>query len=318
MALSRNYFNPIFSTSVITVEPVIGSLTQQLTVTWPRVPNAIGYNVHAGNTPRFKSNVVNPALLTTTTYVLAATRSAPDIVVHVWVEAVFPFSAQLLQDLGATVYDRQDAFDKSPLNPEGYGLTVDIDNDYMTYIRDEIRRRNKTMLENDAEEMTIYMKRWRGTPCQCNKLANSLVQGNDPDIDADPDYNNSPGRCTQCFGTGIYGGFWPGIDLLIRYGNLPRRMIKYTSQGLDLEHDFDSWTLWLPKLHKHDLVVRKSDGQRFIIDGIGQSEWRNIPLHQEMRLLNLQSGDTRELVSDSTIASADAARIAAGYSDPGF
>ena len=85
---------------------------------------------------------------------------------------------------------------------------------------------------------------------------------------------------------------------------MPPRTAIYTDKGVEFAEDFNSWTLWLPKLHEHDLLVRVVNNDRFEITNIAESNWRTQPLRQSFKLLCLQPGDRRQLISDDAIVTA--------------
>jgi len=132
------------------------------------------------------------------------------------------------------------------------------------------------------------------------------------DADSDPNLNlgedtrySGADRCELCFGVGIVGGFYRPINLYIRYGNLPTRPYTYSAQGDILMHDFNSWTLWSPRLKDHDLLIRTKTGQRFEVSDIAESSWRGVITQQIMKLVELQPGDIRYKVSTDAISHAE-------------
>ena len=163
------------------------------------------------------------------------------------------------------------------------------DNIGMDFYFDEIKRRHIWILYNDGEDITFYKRRWSGTRCSCVQETGEAGNFN----------------CLECFGTGIKGGYYFGYTIKIRYGDLPRRLVRFESGGLEIQHRPPSWTLWTPKLAEHDLVVRfNTGGSRYDVNDIRQSEWRGLPLHQEFDLEELLPSDPRFLVNDTSIQAA--------------
>jgi len=203
-----------------------------------------------------------------------------------------------------------------------YSLIYGGDNDAsMKFYFEEIRRRNAAMLENDGEYFYLYLRKWSGKACTCVRSSDTIVDDSDAglvqrkeEIDnanlGDPDYQ-PVWRCPLCFGTGVYGGYYPKMRIRARYGNLPQRQIDFKNGGIDFRHDFDSWTLWHPKLHRLDVLHRIGTGDRFVVDDIGQSEWRAQPLHQEFKMINKPHTDVVYAINDEAIA----VGVAAGYAD---
>jgi len=265
----------------------------QLKVVWDSVPLAISYNVYGSPSP-FTKNKLNTTPITNTFFTYDAPQVPEDVVWHFWVSWINVLGQEtFIESEPATLYTNVDPF-ATANNPQttAFGLNQ-IPDSMMYFYRDEIRRREQAVLENDGEWFKVFLRKWSGKPCPHQ----------DERTSSDPDYD-SAGFCKLCFGTGILGGFWPGFDIKMRYKDLPERHIILTEQGIDFSHDFESWTLWLPKLHEHDLVVRQINGERFIIQNIAESSWRGQPLRQKLRLICLQPGDIRQLVEDNTIEDA--------------
>jgi len=165
-----------------------------------------------------------------------------------------------------------------------------------------MRTRHKAILENDGEDFYLYKRRWTGNPCSCVPGTKTAL-GDDPDLNMDSDYDGS-GRCELCYGTGIFGGYFPKIKIKIRYGEIPSHVIRFAHQNLILDHTFNSWTLWAPKINTQDVLVRASTNERFNVSDVGQSEWRNVPLHQKLQLKSLPATDIRYKLSDEHIQNA--------------
>lgn len=286
-------------------------------ISWPSIQGAVSYSVYVGH-----SLFVTQATLVATqpgvdyTYKYSPTIS-PDIMLQAWIKVNFATGDPMyIQAEPASAEAFKDYFARSqnPLEPS-YSAIVG-DNDYMRFIAAEIRRRAILMLQNDGEEFMVYMRRWSGAYCNCNQTDANLVSGpdaiqgalNDPlkGIGAEPDLSEDPqndalARCPKCLGTGIIGAYYYGISTLMRYGNLPPRAIVYKNFAIDLPHNFNTWTVWEPKLHEHDIVRRIKTGEVFEVTKPARGEWRGVPFHQEAFLQLLPPGDPRYLVTDSFI-----------------
>jgi hypothetical protein len=119
----------------------------------------------------------------------------------------------------------------------------------------------------------------------------------------DPEYQGTH-RCNDCFGTGIAGGYYPKIRFRVRYGNLPKRVITMRNTGMDIEHDFNSHTIWHPRLTERDFLVRIRTAERFFIQKPGGSEFRGMILHQEYNAIAADPNDVIFKVSDDKIVQA--------------
>jgi hypothetical protein len=269
-------------------------------ITWPAIPGAIAYNVYGAPSPFTKNKITGvpiPAPMTNLTYTVP--QAPEDIIWHFWVTWINGAQQEtLIETDGATVFTNEDYFDPQTYTPHNSPQTTDygryaLPQVMMPFYKDEIRRRHQTILENDGEDFEVFLRRWTGKAC--------IKQ--DARVASDPDYDSNF-NCTLCYGTGILGGYWQKFRIKMRYNEMPARTILRTDKGIEFSEDFNSWTLWLPRLHEHDLVVRLSTGQRFEVQDIAESNWRTQPLRQSMRLLCLQPGDFRQLVTDDGITAA--------------
>jgi hypothetical protein len=134
-----------------------------------------------------------------------------------------------------------------------------------------------------------------GIPCIC-------TQKNAP-FNADPDYNGR-GRCALCFGTGIYGGYYPKVAIRLRYSNTPVKTFKWTKAGQQLMNEFNTFMLWAPVVRPDDIVVRAMTGERYRVDpekGIRPSVIRGLLIHQEFDLVAIPQTHISFQVTDANI-----------------
>jgi hypothetical protein len=160
-----------------------------------------------------------------------------------------------------------------------------------------IRTGNRLQLELGGEPALLYLRRFAedrswGTACSCTDQRNQ--------DDSDPDYV-AKGRCKLCFGTGIFGGFLPKIHFMIRYGQAPKELWKWTKRGQELQNTFNTYSLWCPVVRVGDLVVR-SNGKRYLV-GETQPDIsaRGVRLHQEFNLQQVENDDILNEVTDKAI-----------------
>jgi hypothetical protein len=162
-----------------------------------------------------------------------------------------------------------------------------------------IRRGNRLQLELNGEPAYLYLRRhaedrpW-GMACSCTDQRN--------DDDSDPDYQGK-GRCKLCFGTGIFGGFFPRINIAIRYGAAPEQLWKWTKRGQELQHGFNTYMLWTPVVRVGDLIIRAVDGSRYtVVKTRPDISVRGVRLHQEFDLQQVEKTDILMEVTDEAIA----------------
>jgi hypothetical protein len=281
---------------------------EQYTISWQPNENAVSYNVYASLNPFFQFSGNTLANKLNTIPIPSSVNSL------VWIPPTLPLTLEfqfwvtmvdkngkesLLFNDPATIENKL-TFVNNPITPTAETFPVtDAINAQMAYMLEEIRRRHQFMLQNDGEPAYIYLRRWGankpfGTPCSC---VDDVVG-----ID-DSDYHGSE-KCAECFGTGIKGGFFPKIPIVIRYNNIPVRSFQNGQYGITLEHAFDSWTLWAPRLRHRDLLVRANTGERFELSEVGESSWRGLRLQQKLKFAAIPQTDIRQQVSDQTIEKA--------------
>ena len=311
-----NIGTPIL-TSPATDDPYITRLT------WQRQAGATRYILYASPNPMFRNKVKEvPATQNTTTFNTPIILPE-DIVFYFWVSYLNPAGKEIFIQ-AEPVY----LYNNSVFDPNHSAISPDIQetiakDDDMSYYFEEIRRRNQFELENDGEEYFLYIRRMHGQPCvelnedgtrvtpmstpfytDLGKDFNPAETAQDEQMESDdPEYQHTA-RCENCFGTGIAGGYYPRLKIKIRYGDLPRRVIDMKEQGLSFRHDFDSWTLAHPRLKERDMLIRITDGERFTVKAVGQSEWRTPALHQEFSTVSLPRSAIEYMVNDNKIVKA--------------
>ena len=185
---------------------------------------------------------------------------------------------------------------------------VYIDDNYQQYIFEEIRRRNQVLLLEFGEDGWIYQRKWEGVVCTHPTIQTGVDDRSsdffdddlDTEVNKDRDFEIIK-RCPDCFGTGYFGGYYKKKIIRFRYGLVPPQLIRQVLQGIELTRDFNSWTLFEPKVHEKDIMVRQN-GDRHIVDTVGQSEWRGKPLHQTMILDLLEPKSITYKITDEAIA----------------
>ena len=280
-------------------------------VSWNFVPGVTKYKVYISPTPmthNFVANVDNLNYYDFTEPIW----TPEDVTYYFWITFIGYSGEQIINEFPASVWFNENKFAdiNDPFSQQSKDNAL-ILNDDMQYYFEEIRRRHQAILENDGEDFYVYLRKWSGKPCHCTKMGNDIVDNTDAglvgrrtDIDnsmaKDPDYQGVM-RCPDCFGTGIYGGYYPKIKIRMRYGNMPMRYTRFTKTGLEFSHDFDSWTLWHPKLHKYDMLHRILDGDRFLVENVGQSEMRATAFRQEFKTICKPKTDVVYSVTDDLI-----------------
>lgn len=274
-------------------------------ITWPAQSGAVKYIVYASPSPEFLKKFVEIPRTKTEAEFAAPIVVPDDLTFYFNVSYVTPGGTeQFIQDV-PTFNLIDGAFDDAS-NPISDAIRRDIIDGFdIKFFIEEIRRRGLAMLQMNGEDFWLHIRRLYGQPCVCRTRSASGVLGGRMTPMATDDYNQigqdfdpkatgefeaneakdpefqSDSRCNFCFGTGIAGGYLPKIKIRVRYGNVPKRIIHYREYGMEFVHNFDSWTLWHPKLKENDMVIRIRDGERFFIKNVGNTAPRGIALHQE-------------------------------------
>jgi hypothetical protein len=301
------------------VTPIIGQggvvqdrITEQVRISWTKLKGAKTYNLYGSLSPINKNNILQEGITgLETTFIIPVFTQA--LQYYFWVAGVDVNGkvTYLTQD-PATLATRlsKDAFHPNPLTPDCRWL-IDTNplNCEMEKDLQYIRAGHRLQLEMGGEKAILFKRRhaedrpW-GIPCTCTQSF---------ERETDPDYQAS-GRCKLCFGTGIFGGFYPGIPILFRYASMPSDKFTKETRGFQLEHKVDSWTLWEPFIGIDDLLLRVTDGTRFIVTDRSESSIRGIRMHQRFSLKEIEKTNILEQVTDQAIDQALTRAKVPGYS----
>ncbi len=274
-------------------------ITERVRLSWAKVKGAVSYILYGSVSPFRATNILQEGIkdLFVDFDIPVFTQVMEYYFWIAWVDA--EGSVTYLTVDPATLATRlaQDAFHPNPLTPDcRWVLDVDQLNCEIEKDLQYIRAGHRLQLELGAEKGLLYKRRqgedrpW-GIPCTCTE---------DIERETDPDYQGT-GRCKLCFGTGIFGGFYPAIPILFRYENVPDDTYKPTNRGLELVHKFNSWTLWEPFVGIDDILIRTSDGSRFRVTGRRESSLRGIRLHQQFDLKEIEKTDILQEVTNQAI-----------------
>ena len=285
-------------------------------ISWVSITGAVSYNLYVSISPFRNGNLVQNGITSnSTTFNLPVFPE--NIKFYYWVAAVDAQGdiAYILKD-PVSVQTRLEvtAFAPNQITPDLRNVpnTSQL-NKEMRKAVSYIRANHRLQLQLGAENGILFKIRRAadapyGVPCACTTSALAS---------SDPDYQGR-GRCTFCFGTGIFGGYYPGVPLLFRYESAPADVYKRTSQGFQIEHKFNSWTLWEPKIDQDDIIVRVGTGQRFRVNETHQSSIHGITLHQEFDLKEVEHDSILYQVTNENIDKAVQKANIPGYRKNGF
>ena len=274
------------------------SVTSSIRLDWKPVLGAVSYTVYGSLSPFRQENSLAEVKDPGFDFDLPVFINSLEYYFWVsWTDAAGKVT--YLTDDPATMATRlaQDAFHPNPITPDCRWI-VDVDalNCEIEQDLQYVRAGHKLTLQIGGEKALLFKRRhgsdvpW-GIPCTCTE---SIERETDPDYQAG-------GRCKLCFGTGIFGGFYPAIPILFRYENMPEDSYKPTSHGFELVHKPNSWTLWEPFVGVDDVLLRLSDGSRFRVITRKESSLRGIRTLQQFDLKEIEKTDILTEVSNAAI-----------------
>jgi predicted GNAT family acetyltransferase len=275
--------------------------TEKYVIVWALNSAYVKYRVYGSISPARQTNLLQDDL-TTNQYEFFPPVFSEVLRYYFWVagvdvNGVETYLSQTPASLETTAVDT--AIWPNPISancvvPDADGINCETAKAY-----EYIQNMNRLELQMNGELAYLHIRRhgsqkpW-GVPCSCNDSMNA---------DSDPDYQGR-GRCSLCFGTGVFAGYYPAIPVMIRYSSQPEQIYKYTKRGMETSHAFNTYMLWEPIVNVDDLIIRASDGSRYMVSKRKETSARAIRLHQEFDLTAIEKTDIKYEVSDKTIADA--------------
>lgn len=254
----------------------------QTKIDWSTVSN-VNYNIYRSYIPY--TGFVKIATVQTNTYTDTTVKIIPDMEYFYKVTTYNPTThvEGSMADWGisSAPYNafEQDIFEGVTFSED---LPDNIDaNEWFL----KIRGRNMWMLVNDGRPMTLLQKRYEGTRC--------------------PDWSSEDGQCSKpdrgtidsngnliapCYGTGYSGGYYKALDIIVRIGNEPNRVIDLMEQGFRTQEEEVGWTVCYPKIQTGSILI-DSENNRFEVVRPRLTNWRGLPLHQSFDLKKKDSTD---------------------------
>lgn len=276
-------------------------ITWNFKISWLPVAGAVSYNLYGGISPYRQENLLQSGI-TDTFITYAPPVFVENLRYYFWVAAV---NAQ--GDIAYLTFDpatlettvNTTAWAPNPLTPDPRNEpTTDGLNSEMQKAFQYIRANHRLQLQIGAEPGVLFKRRQGahrpdGIPCPCTSNRD----------DADPDFQ-ARGRCSMCFGTGIIGGFYPGVPILFRYDAMPKEVYNKVVGGFQVKHTFNSWTLHEPHIDQDDLFIRLKDGARYQVGERQESSMRALTLHQEFDLREVERTSILYQVTNKSIEAA--------------
>lgn len=145
----------------------------------------------------------------------------------------------------------------------------------MDWIWREAIRRNRWILEQGGERVKVFIRKSVGTPCGCT---------NDTHKQASAD-------CTECFGTGIFGGYEGPFDIIIAPDDAEKKS-EQSNRGRSFIHTYETWTGPSPLLSQRDFII-KLNGDRYGIGPVRMPSNRGNQLQQFFNISHIDETDIR-------------------------
>lgn len=290
--------------SIIKYNPMWGGTYKgsykSVMVSWDAITETglTGYNLYFGVHPLIKYLANKEGLITDTQFIMQLPLLPQNIHFYFWLSKMVNGREVFLNTEGQTVYDAAevDNFNNNPVEANPAFPETDNLNDQMNILLQRSLDDKKFAVQMLGVKCDVYCRRWGtqepyGVPCTCTEDKQ------------DPDFI-SGGRCPLCFGTGILGGYYPPIEMFIRFPLQPADDFKGVLRGLTLSQTYDAWTIIPPILREQDLIVRKIDGRRYILGSVEVTFFRGAATNQFFKLDLISPLDIRQLVSLENINTA--------------
>jgi hypothetical protein len=274
--------------------------------------NLLGYNVYFSAFPllKYKANTTTMIPVGTTTFQFELPLYPQNIAFYFWVSKIV--------QTGVDIHNNP-ITQETILNDDGEGQTTYTSSEYNTFTTNTIDTNTQFYdTENIFEDFEMILRRMKddrkmelqmkGMPCDVymRKWGTSAPYGTIcvcSEDKTDPDFMGST-RCPICFGTGVIGGYYEKMEMFISFPLHPGKTFNGFVKGLTISQTYDGWTIVPPFLRAQDLVVRKMDGQRWIIGDVNCTWFRGAAITQFFSLNLIQQTDIRYIVSNNTIATA--------------
>ena len=256
-----------------------------------------GYNVYYSVYPYVKNKANLDAIVATTHFEMQLPLFPQNIYFYFWISKVVNGVETFLNTEGYTTYDsatQSTIYEgMNPISPNDNFPETDNINDSMKDMMDRIKMDRTFATQLRGVECDIYFRRWGtnekfGRMCSCTEDTQ------------DADFMGST-RCPLCFSTGVVGGYYPPITMLVNFQAQPAYDYKGSIRGMTVDQTYDAWTTVPPFIREEDMMVRRIDGKRWLVSQVNSPMFRGSNNAQYFKLALLPMTDIRHIVSLSTI-----------------
>lgn len=145
----------------------------------------------------------------------------------------------------------------------------------LDYIWREAIRRNRWILQQGGERVSVFLRKNIGIPCPCFSVQHKQALSD----------------CLQCFGTGFLGGYEGPYDIIIAPDDA-EVAVRQKDIGRMTEHTYEVWTGPTPLLCHRDFIM-KVNGDRYSIGPVRMPSNRGNILQQHFSISSFDDKDIR-------------------------
>jgi len=162
---------------------------------------------------------------------------------------------------------------ETPLEHAAATNTFEVEK--LDYIWREAIRRNRWILSQGGERVSVFLRKNIGIPCPCYSF-----------------HHKQPvNDCLKCFGTGFVGGYEGPYEIIVAPDDA-EVAVRQTDLGRMTAHSYEVWTGPTPLLCQRDFIM-KVNGDRYSIGPVRMPSNRGNILQQHFSIGSFDDKDIR-------------------------
>lgn len=162
---------------------------------------------------------------------------------------------------------------ETPLEHAAATNTFEVEK--LDYIWKEAIRRNRWILSQGGERVSVFLRKNVGIPCPCYSFH----------------HKQPTSDCDDCYGTGIVGGYEGPYDIIVAPDDA-ETAVRQTERGRTTVHQYEVWTGPTPLLCQRDFIM-KINGDRYSIGPVRMPSNRGNILQQHFSIGGFDEKDIR-------------------------